>query len=208
MLLYCIRHAESAFNAEGRIQGQTDVPLSDFGRRQSEAAADFLAAMPVEAVYSSPLGRAYQTADPIARRLTLPIQTDPRLMEINAGIFQGLLRTEINKQYPAEIARWASGDPEFQIPGGESRLQLAERGLAVFREIAQSGARQAVVVSHGGLIAAALKALLEIPPARHPFVLENCSINRVEIHGDVVRLISVNQVDHLRGIGLAGQGDL
>ncbi|KKK94352.1 hypothetical protein LCGC14_2683730, partial [marine sediment metagenome] len=66
MLLYCIRHGESTYNAEGRIQGQSDVPLSELGRRQGEAVAAALRAEPVEAIYSSPLRRAMQTAEPLA----------------------------------------------------------------------------------------------------------------------------------------------
>ena len=88
MLLYCIRHGESSYNAEGRIQGQSDVPLSELGRRQSEAVAAALAEVPIEAVYASPLRRAMQTARPVAERLNLEIQTDPRLMEVHAGEFQ------------------------------------------------------------------------------------------------------------------------
>ena len=208
MLLYCIRHGESAFNAEGRIQGHLNVPLSELGRRQGEALAQTLAGLPIRAVYSSPLARALDTAEPIARALGLDVQVEPELIEIRVGIFQGNRRDELERIYPAEFARWKSGDPDFVIPGGESRRELMRRGTAAIRAIAARTHDRVVVVSHGAILAAALKTLLEIPARRNPFLLENASISRVEIDGDLVRLHSLNQVDHLREVGLAGGGDL
>jgi broad specificity phosphatase PhoE len=208
MLIYCVRHGESSYNAEGRIQGHLNVGLSDLGRRQSEAVATALARYPIEAIYSSPLARAIETAEPIARRLGLDIQIDPQLIEINAGIFQGKRRDELAELCPAEYARWRSGDVDFTIPGGESRRDLMRRGQAALKAIAQGGYQQVCVVSHGAILAAAIKTLLEIPVERHPFLLENASISRLELTGDQVRLDSLNEIGHLDEIGLAGSGDL
>ncbi len=208
MLLYCIRHGESSYNAEGRIQGQSDVPLSELGRRQGEAVAAVLAGEPIEAIYASPLRRAMQTARPVADALELEIHTDRRLMEVHAGVFQDKLRSELDELYPEELACWRSGDPDFVIPGGESRRDLMRRGRAVFDEIRRSGREQVAVVTHGGLLAAAMKALLEIPARRHPFVLHNGSISQLDLTDGQVKLISVNRIDHLRDVGFAGRGDL
>lgn len=208
MLLYCIRHAESVYNAEGRIQGHSDVSLSELGRRQAEALAATLAALPIDAVYSSPLLRAQQTAEPIARELKLEIQVVPQLIELNAGIFQGKRPDELAEFCPAEFTRWRSGDPDYTIPGGESRRDLMRHGQEAMDIICRSGHRQVVVVSHGALLGAAIKVLLNIPAGRNPFQLENASISRVEVNGDVVRLHTLNQVEHLRSVGLTGGGDL
>ncbi len=208
MILYCIRHGESSYNAEGRIQGQSDVPLSQLGRRQSEAVAAALAELPIEALYASPLRRAMQTAEPVAAALGLEIQTDRRLIEVHAGVFQDKLRSELQQQYPEEMARWRSGDPDFPLPGGETRRHLMQRGCEAFRQIARSDHGRAVVVTHGGLLAAALKALLEIPAQRHPFVLHNGSISQLDVTDGRVKLLSVNRVDHLCDVGFAGRGDL
>jgi probable phosphoglycerate mutase len=208
MLLYCVRHGESAYNAEGRIQGQSDVPLSGLGHRQSRAVAEVLSGLPVEAIYASPLRRAMQTAQPVAERLNLEIRTDPRLMEIHAGVFQEKLRSQLDELYHEQYARWKSGDPDFAVPGGESRRDLMRRGREVFEEIGRGGHSQVVVVTHGGLLAAAVKALLEIPAERHPFVLQNGSISQLELADGRVRLLSLNQVDHLRDVGYGGCGDL
>ncbi len=129
MFLYCVRHGESTYNAEGRLQGQSDVPrLSPLGRRQSEAAAAALAHLPIEAVYASPLRRAMETAEIIAGLLRLEIRPEPRLKEINVGLFQDKLRSELEGLCPRELDAWLSGDPDYAIPGGESRRQLAQRG--------------------------------------------------------------------------------
>jgi probable phosphoglycerate mutase len=114
----------------------------------------------------------------------------------------------LDELYPAQFARWKSGDPDFTIPGGESRRDLMRRGREVFEEIGRTAFRQVVVVTHGGLLAAALKALLEIPAPRHPFVLQNGSISQLELADGQVRLLSLNQVDHLREVGYGGCGDL
>ena len=122
MLFYCVRHGESAFNAEGRIQGQTDVPLSPLGLKQSEALAAALTSLPIEAVFSSPLARAAQTARPVAEALGLELLFEERLKELNAGVFQGRIWDEVRIEYPDAAARWKSSDPDFVIPGGESTV--------------------------------------------------------------------------------------
>ena len=200
MLLYLVRHGESTFNAEGRIQGQSDSPLSELGRRQSQAVADALATRPIEAVYSSPLRRALETAQPIADRHGLKIRTDPRLMELNAGVFEGHLRDELAAACPIELARWLGGDEDFAIPGGESRRQLTERGCEAIRSIAAAGCREVVVVTHGGLLSATLRALLNMPQPLPPFAILNGSITRLAADGQgTFSLIALNEASRHLG---------
>ncbi len=209
MIFYCLRHGESTHNAEGRLQGQSDAPaLSELGRRQSEAAAEMLATFPIEAVFASPLRRAHQTAQIIAARLGLDVRTDARLMEIHVGLFQDRLRSDVERLYPQELARWLSGDPGYRLPGGESRSDLARRGCDVFRDIAHEGFAHVAVVAHGGLILSTLKALLGIPLGQPPLALQNGSISQLTWTGTRFEAGVLNQVDHLRAIGLAGLGDL
>ena len=208
MLFYCIRHGQSTYNALGRVQGQSDVPLSELGRRQAEAVAAALRGLPIEALYASPLRRAMQTAQPVAEALGLPIQTDPRLKEIHAGVFQDQVRSQLDELFPDQIARWRSGDPDFAIPGGESRRRLMERGREVFESLLGTGHQRVAVVSHGGLIAATFKSFLEIPAGRHPFDFHNGSISQLAVDGAAVKLLALNQTDHLRAVGSAALGDL
>lgn len=205
MILFCVRHGESGFNAEGRIQGQADVSLSPRGRKQAEALASAMAKLPIQAIYSSPLARAMETAEPVAAALRLPIRTDPRLMEINAGVFQGLRWTEIELSHPAEAARWMAQEPDFVIPGGESRRALMVRGRAALEAIRETGLPQILVVAHGGVLTGAIKSLLEIAADRNPFSLFNAAISRID-WGNHFRLMTLNQTDHLRGVNDDGEG--
>lgn len=208
MLLYCLRHGQSQFNAEGRIQGQQDAALSELGIKQAEALVTALAGQGIEAIYSSPLARALGTAEPIGRALRLPIRTDPRLMEIRAGVFENHLRSDLDRLFPEEYARWRSGDPDYAMPGGESRHDLMRRGAAALADIAAAGYERAAVVTHGGLLVAAFKALLGVPAGRHPFELENGSLSVLRLGEGEPKLLALNLVDHLRDVGLAGGGDL
>lgn len=200
MLLYCVRHGESTYNVEGRLQGQSDTRLSPLGQKHAAAVATTLGKLPIEAVYASPLSRARETAHPLADALGLPVHCDDRLKEINIGVFQGTLAAELSDRFPQEAARWRSQDPDYRIPGGESRRDLMLRAEAAFREIHESGLRQVAVVAHGGVLAAALKALLQVPAERNPFMLYNGSISMLEWDGQV-KLMTLNQTDHLRLAG-------
>jgi probable phosphoglycerate mutase len=163
----------------------------------------------IEVIYSSPLSRALETARTLAQTLDRPVHLDPRLKEIHAGIFQDKLRSEIDHLYPAEIAHWISNDPDFVIPGGESQRQLAERGVAAFQAIADAGHQEAAVVAHGRLLVITIKALLGIPPVQAPQSLQNASITTLQwIDDGRVELAALDQIEHLRGVGVSGRGDL
>jgi broad specificity phosphatase PhoE len=206
MKLYCVRHGETVYNLAGRIQGQLDSELSPLGWRQCDAVAEVLAKVPCDAVISSPLTRARESAQRIADRLNLEVRLEPRLMEINAGIFQGHCWHEIDDRFPSDAARWRSQDPDFRIPNGESRRDVMLRAWGAFCAIREAAYRSAIVVAHGGSISAALKALLEIPAERNPFALSNGSISTVVWEKDV-KLLSLNETAHLHGL-VSGDGDL
>jgi 2,3-bisphosphoglycerate-dependent phosphoglycerate mutase len=209
MILYLIRHGESVFNAEGRIQGHSPVPLSELGRRQGQAVADALAGQPIDALYSSLLPRAYQTAEILSARLNLPIRSDDRLKEVNVGIFQGQVRRELDRKFPEEMARWVSEDLDYALPQGESRRELIARGREVIQEIARQEHRHVAIVSHGRLLMMTLKSLLEMPLKQPPFSLQNGSITTVEYHSTGrFEVVALDQIEHLRGVGLSGSGDL
>ena len=196
MLLYCIRHGETAANSGGKIQGQSDSPLSQRGFAQCRAVAERLWGAGIDAIHASPLGRAAASAACIADRLALDVIYDERLMEINAGVFQGLDWDEIARRFPAESAQWRTHDPDFCIPGGESRRDLMHRAAAGFAAIRQRDHARALVVAHGGSLAGALKSLLGIPAERNPFSLKNGSITLLAWEQDV-KLLALNLTDHL-----------
>jgi probable phosphoglycerate mutase len=211
MLFFCIRHAESSYNAEGRIQGQSDPPLSPEGEKQAAALADFLARSAFDAVYTSPLKRSADTARPVAEKLRLELITDRRLMELDVGIFQHKTWAEVEAEHPDEAARWRSRDPDYQIPRGESRRMLMARAKAAFESIRQTGMERVIVVAHGGTLTAAFKSLLGIPAELNPISLLNASISQLHWpgNGDEIKLLSLNEIDHLRQAGAESRrGDL
>ena len=203
MFLYLIRHGETEFNASGRIQGQSDSPLSDIGCRQCELVTQALSRVPLDAVYTSPLRRALDSARCLAAPRALEPVIDPQLMEINAGIFQGLDWDEIELRYPAEARLWKNHDPDFRIPQGETRRDVMTRARFAFDAIRKAGHRHVAVVAHGGLLSAALKSLLEVPAHLNPFELNNCAISRVS-WGKTVKLLTLNETAHLGDLHRAG----
>ncbi len=160
-----------------------------------------LASASIDAVFSSPLRRAMQTATPVAERLGLRIQTDERLKELNAGIFQGLLWSEIEARFPKEVGLWRGEQPDVAIPGGESRRDLMVRGLAALSAIRETSYRRVAIIAHGGILGAALKAVLQIPAELNPFSLFNASISRLAWDKSP-KLLTLNELDHLCAAGL------
>jgi len=199
MYVYLVRHGQSVFNAERRIQGQLDPALSELGLAQARAAASALQQFPLEAIFASPLSRALETARAIAEPCGLPVQTDDRLKEIHAGVFQGKCWPEIEAGMPEFARRWKAMEPDFVIPTGESRRQLMVRGREFFASLRERPWQHVAVVAHGGLLGAALKALLEVPAHLNPFELLNGAITRLQ-WDTRLRLLTLNESEHLREI--------
>jgi probable phosphoglycerate mutase len=152
MRLCLIRHGETAWNAEQRLQGWTDIPLNPTGQAQAAAVARELTGIDFDAVYSSPLQRALHTAQAIAGGR--PIVLEPRLRERHFGELQGLRRGEIAANFPAIQAELNARSPGYQPPGGESLQDFAARVLAVFKQLRQQHrqGQQILVVAHGGVL--------------------------------------------------------
>jgi probable phosphoglycerate mutase len=181
--LLVIRHAETAWNAEHRIQGHLDIPLSATGIRQAARLADCLAREPISAVYSSQLARAWLTAVPIAERLGVDVVPEPRLRERAFGVFEGLTLDEIAARYPAEFRAWRARDPAWAMEGGETGRQLIDRVLHALHEIAGRHRGQTVaLVTHGGVLDVVYRAARGLAwdaPRQHQML--NASINRLQV---------------------------
>ena len=209
MLQILIRHGESLSNREGRVQGQADVKLSDTGRQQATAVASWCKSQSFHKksceLWSSPLCRARETADVIGTAIGLSAKIEDKLVELNAGVFQGHLWDDLADRFPEDVAQWRSGDVDFQIPGGESRRQLAERGRHALQSLSCRPVDSMVIVAHGGVLTAALGLLVgrehpllanvvERPFTRLP-ALGNCSVSQLKWPGP--ELLSFNHMDHL-----------
>lgn len=149
--VYLARHGQTAYNLERRFQGQLEVPLDDTGRAQVQELAQRAAEHDFAALWSSPLLRARETAEAISRRTGLRILTDARLMETDAGDWTDRTFAEIEAESPELFAGFASGDPDFAFPGGESFAQQGARIAAALAEI-EAALTPALVVCHGVVI--------------------------------------------------------
>lgn len=151
--LCLIRHGETAWNAERRIQGQLDPPLNSLGIAQARAVANALRGEAFAALYSSDLQRARHTAELIGHVLHLPVQLQPELRERHYGRFQTLTYDEARSRYPADYARFEARDIDFAPLEGESLRTFAQRVVGWAEAIASSHAgRQVLLVAHGGVL--------------------------------------------------------
>jgi broad specificity phosphatase PhoE len=164
--VYLARHGESDWNAEGRWQGNADRPLTDRGRRQAEELAGRLASVPLDAVYSSDLRRARDTAEAVAAGQGLEVRALPALREVDVGSWSGLSRPEVEERFPEAFSRWRVGGQGWE--DGETYERMTERVVAAVLEIAAAHPDGAVlVVAHGGPIRALHAVALGLDISEH-----------------------------------------
>lgn len=197
-----VRHGETAWNVERRLQGHIDVPLNARGLSQAEATARSLARAGERfaALYCSDLQRARQTAAAVARTHRLPATHDARLRERHYGLLQGLTFDEAAQRHPESYRRFKARDPGFALDGGgESLNGLAARVHAALAEIAgRHGGETVVVVTHGGVldIAHRLATGKPLEDARD-FAIPNAALNWIERTAGSWHLVSWAEEGHL-----------
>jgi broad specificity phosphatase PhoE len=157
--LYLARHGETNDNREPiRVQGFTDTPLNDTGRRQAAELAERVAPLGIVSLWTSDLSRARETADIVGARLELEPRPDARLREANRGEWEGHRFIDIEREQPERYDAWRRAGNGFRFPGGESLRDQLERVLAALADVRASGELPALVVCHGGSIRVALCA--------------------------------------------------
>jgi probable phosphoglycerate mutase len=195
--LWLVRHGETQWNIDGRVQGHQDIPLSPRGVGQAFRVAERLAAsrLPFEGLYASDLERARETAAPIATVLGLGLRIDPRLREINSGLLQGHLKDELPRFFPEYLAAVQQDPWQTARPEGESMAQVAQR-LASF--VAELHPGRHLLITHGGVIRAALKQVLQMQDQTwRRFNIANASITRLGLDCGVGQAYSVGDTAHL-----------
>ena len=200
--LYIVRHGETVWNREGRIQGHTDVGLSDRGLEQARMLAQRLKAVRFDAAYASDLSRASDTATTILEGRDVPIFPTPRLREYHKGAFEGLTEGELRVRYPTEYPGYIAKDLDYAPDGGESTRGVSERMASVVNEIKERHLDERVlVVGHGGSLRAAMMALLGMSlDANWRFVFGNCTLTIVDTYHDNAVLRLFNDASHLNGL--------
>jgi probable phosphoglycerate mutase len=195
-----IRHGETAWNVDTRIQGQLDVGLNDKGRWQAERTGAALASDDIDVIYSSDLWRAYDTALSVAKPHGLTVYTDEALRERGFGDFQGKTFAEIEATLPDQALLWRKRVPDFAPPGGgESLLQLQERVTQCLRRLAEQNiGKHMVVVSHGGVMDVLYRAATGLDvQAPRTWALSNAAINRLLWNGEHLSLVGWADTSHI-----------
>lgn len=196
-----IRHGETQWNVDSRIQGHGDSPLTAAGVEQAEALARRLAQEKFEVLISSDLGRAMQTAQRIGALSRHPVIPDARFRERGFGAGEGMGYDEINRRFPGAFSRSGEVDPDYAIPGGESRRQFHERVAAAFESVVREhSGKTVVVVAHGGVLATFYRHIQEIGlESPHRIPIANASYNALRHDGGAFAIEAWADTAHLPG---------
>lgn len=197
--LILIRHGETLWNQQHRMQGHSDSPLTENGMRQARQLAQRLGQIEFQALYSSDSGRALETARCIAAVTGHEIIVDARLRERSFGVFEGLTGKEMYTLHPDHFERFKTRDPEYVMPGGESAIAFRERALGCLQEIVGRHAGEVVVVvTHGLVLDMVYRSAYRIDlDAPRTFELVNAGINRCRYHKDAWRVEVWGESGHL-----------
>jgi 2,3-bisphosphoglycerate-dependent phosphoglycerate mutase len=198
-----IRHGETAWNATKRLQGHLDIPLNTEGERQAAALGRALRDEPLDAIISSDLQRARQTAQAIAAPRGMQVRCEPGLRERCYGAFEGLLYAEIGQRYPEAYAAWKARDIDARFPAGvhvaETLHEFSQRAVNAISRLASEGEyRRVALVTHGGVLECAYRAAQGqgFGHARD-FEILNASVNRFAWDGQTLQLLQWGDVRHL-----------
>ena len=162
--VYLVRHGETEWNLTGRRQGQLDSPLSEKGMMEVQRTSKRIESLPVDGVFSSPLGRAISTAQTYAHALDQAVTALDDLRELDHGDMAGMTNEEIERAFPGELARRSRDKYEWRFPNGESYADADLRAASALRQVAESGSSRPLVVTHEMIARMLLRNLLTLEP--------------------------------------------
>lgn len=198
--LVIVRHGETEWNVQGRMQGHLDSPLTATGLAQAQALAQSLQNERFDAFYSSDLWRAAYTAQLIAKPHQASVQQLECLRERNLGIFQGLTRKEIHTQLAEDISGFRIDDPNYQVPKGENVSEFRTRCVCCFENLAiQHAGQRLLIVAHGGVLISLFKHTLGLAPdTPRRFKILNTGLNVFSYERGIWLLETWGNVHHLQ----------
>ena len=199
-----IRHGETAWNVDTRVQGHLDIPLNDTGRWQAHRLALAVAEEGIEVIYASDLLRALETAQAVARGSGREVITDTGLRERGFGIFEGCTFAEVEQRWPKQSARWRKRDLDFGPEGGETLRAFYERCIGTATRLAATHPGQTIaLVAHGGVMDCLYRAASRVElNASRTWELGNASINRLLYTPDGFSLVGWSDTFHLEDSSL------
>ncbi|KQV91594.1 histidine phosphatase family protein [Rhizobacter sp. Root1221] len=200
--ILAIRHGETAWNVDTRIQGQLDIPLNATGRWQAGQLSRAVAHEGLSAIYTSDLLRAHETAEAVGRGAGLPLVKDMGLRERAFGVFQGRTFTEIEAAWPEASMRWRKRDPDFVPEGGESLRVFYDRCATTATRLAAAHPGETIAfVAHGGVMDCLYRLATRVDlQAPRSWLLGNASINRLLYTPEGFTLIGWSDTQHLDGV--------
>ena len=195
------RHGETAWNAAEVFRGRNDIELNDTGIKQVELLAEYLSNMKIDAIYSSPMKRALQTAEAIAGCSKLGVSIAPGLIDFNYGEWQGLPKQQVEGKYKELYAEWVSHPERVKIPGGESLDDVGERAIAVVDEVAGKHEGTVILVSHRVVNKVIICALLGLDNSHFWNIkLDTCGITVFVYEKGRVILTRHNDTSYLKPV--------
>ncbi len=201
--LILVRHCQAQGNLERYFQGKIDSDITQKGREQIGITAEVLSAEPIDVFYTSAKQRARKSTDGINFYHDMPVVTDERLTEIDAGKWEGRYLTDIEKEFPKEYDDWKNNPAVFHAPGGESMSQVYYRVSAALKDIiAANQGKTVCIVSHGCAIKCMMCFLHGWPVDRIAEIAlgSNMAINVVKVHDNLTfEIVMENYTDHLSG---------
>lgn len=202
MKIYLIRHGQTDWNIAGMIQGSHDIPLNETGRIQARKLAEAMDQRPITKIFSSPLIRAAETAQMIAKRQKVELCSIKPLVEVEFGKWEGLTWAEIENQFPEELKRWTMNPQEVSPPGGETLTSIRNRCVEAWKIIREitGGNEDVAIVSHGATLGHFYSFLMGNKPGEDHKIVENASITTISYDPltEEFHLLERNESSHLK----------
>ena len=203
--IYLIRHGQTDWNKKKIFRGRADVPLNEYGRKEAEALSRHLENVRVDACYSSPLSRARETAEIVARPHSLDVMIDEGIIDVDYGEWQGISDKEVDKRFTEIYRRWVERPHHTKFPGGESLAMVKKRSLVSLERIRVGHPDGVVlVVAHRVVTKVVMCALLGLGNAAFWRIRQdNCAYNVIELAGDGAVVVAMNDTCHMSAAGIA-----
>ena len=198
--IYLLRHGQSEWNLLGKVQGQSDIELNEKGIEQAHKAAQVFLDKEIDAIYSSDLKRAYQTAEVIGDKLSLEVNTLCGIREMNFGTWEGLPIETIERDHLDHYKTWRTAPHEITFVDGENLAKVQERALAAVNKIiSETSHKNILLVSHGTAIKSLILGLLDIDISKYnKMAMGNTGISIIEIREFSPVLTLLNDTNHLK----------
>jgi alpha-ribazole phosphatase len=192
--IFLVRHGETTWNTQGRFQGHSDTPLSESGQRQAKGLGNYLKGETLQAIYTSDLRRAWDTAKIISAHHKLEVIPNPQFREMNFGSWEGLDYREIQEKFPEKLAEWQKNIMTTAPPGGENLEQFVTRVQAAYGDIIHDNLESDILlVAHGGVLQVLLCFVLDLSPQKYwQFHLAPGSLSEIAVYPQGVILNRLN----------------